>query len=164
MSQKVLWAPWRMEYLRPEEKGGACVFCALPGQEDPREALILEKGKTVYTVLNKYPYNRGHLMIIPFEHKASLGALSESSRHALMDAAARALDVLQRTFNPDGFNLGLNQGRAAGAGIPEHLHLHIVPRWNGDTNFMPVLSETKSLPQHLMATYDAIKENFHKKD
>ncbi|MCB0417764.1 MAG: HIT domain-containing protein [Bdellovibrionales bacterium] len=163
MSKKVLWAPWRMEYLRPEEKGEECIFCALPGQKDPREALIVDKGELVYTVLNKYPYNSGHLMIIPLEHKPSLSELSPKVHHALIDAAAVAMDVVQRALKPEGFNLGLNQGRAAGAGIPEHLHLHIVPRWSGDTNFMPVISETKSLPQHLMATYDAIKENFQKK-
>ncbi|MCB0403287.1 MAG: HIT domain-containing protein [Bdellovibrionales bacterium] len=163
MSKKVLWAPWRMEYLQPEEKNDSCVFCELPSKANPREALIVDQGKAVYTVLNKYPYNSGHLMIIPLEHKAALTDLHASVLHALMEGASAAMDALERAFHPDGFNVGLNQGRAAGAGIPAHLHLHVVPRWNGDTNFMPVLSETKSLPQHLLATYDAIKENFHKK-
>lgn len=163
MTKKVLWAPWRMEYLQPLSSKSGCIFCQLPQEVDARTALILDRRENVYTVLNKYPYNSGHLMIVPMKHQATLSDLDSATRTELMDCAAAAIEVLQRSYKPDGFNMGINQGRSAGAGIPEHLHFHVVPRWNGDTNFMPVLAETKSLPQHLMAIYDTIKEHFHKK-
>ncbi|MBI4260872.1 MAG: HIT domain-containing protein [Actinobacteria bacterium] len=152
-----LWSPWRMEYItaaRDESTG--CIFCELPERDDA-EALILYRGERGFVVLNAYPYNPGHLMVAPFRHVADLGELDDDE---VLDVG-RLLQVAERTLreemSPDGFNLGMNLGRVAGAGVPGHLHWHVVPRWNGDTNFMPVVGETRVLPESLEDTYRKLR-------
>ena len=159
-----LWAPWRLQYIknadRMNEEG--CIFCDLPAEDrgHDRDNLILHRGKLSFVIMNRFPYNNGHLMVVPYQHTGSLERLSAEERLELMDLVARSVAVLQRAFSPHGFNIGMNLGRTAGAGIDEHLHFHIVPRWNGDTNFMPVLADTKVISAGLMETYDRLKEFF----
>ena len=156
-----LWAPWRMEYISgasaqayPE---GACVLC-LMGEESPNEEnLILHKGTACYTIMNLFPYINGHLMVLPYRHIASLADLAKDERLEMFEQADLSERVLNRAMKPDGFNVGMNLGRVAGAGIADHLHLHIVPRWNGDTNFMPVLGETRVISEALSETYLELK-------
>jgi ATP adenylyltransferase len=153
MSLTHLWAPWRMEFIKGKAPQG-CVFCDLPAEQNDRENLIVHRGKEAFIILNKYPYNNGHVLIVPNLHVATLLEVPDSAlteMNALSKKAMRALDAI---YNPQGYNMGINQGEAAGAGVKHHIHLHIVPRWMGDTNFMPVLAETKSLPQHLLTSFD----------
>ncbi|MDR7545327.1 MAG: HIT domain-containing protein [Armatimonadota bacterium] len=152
-----LWAPWRLSYVAgPREPG--CVFCQVPQAGDDRAALIVHRGELVYVLLNRYPYNSGHLMVVPFRHVARLDQLSADEAEALIRLTGQAIAGLERAMAAEGFNVGLNLGRAAGAGIEDHLHVHVVPRWAGDTNFMPVLGDTKVLPQHLDETYSRVAE------
>jgi ATP adenylyltransferase len=147
-----LWAPWRLSYVAgPKDPG--CVFCAAPAAGDDRAALIAHRGALAFVILNRFPYNSGHLMVVPFRHVARLDDLSPEESRAMMDLTSLAILGLDRALSPEGFNVGMNLGRAAGAGIEAHLHMHVVPRWVGDTNFMPVLDDTKVLPQHLDETY-----------
>ncbi len=142
-----LWAPWRMQYINNAESPG-CIFCDKPGLED-REALIVHRGEHGFLMLNAFPYNNGHLLAAPYQHTAEISELEPGARLELMDLVDRGMALLRRMGRPDGFNVGINLGRVAGAGITDHIHLHIVPRWNGDTNFMPVLADTKVLPEAL---------------
>lgn len=148
-----------MEFLKgPKEDG--CVFCTRVGRKDDREDLILHRAKLSFVILNKYPYCNGHLMVVPNRHTAdfaSLTAAEAAEMHALTQHCVKALT---QSYEPGGFNLGMNLGAAGGAGIRDHLHWHIVPRWVGDTNFLPVLSETRSMPQHLFDSYDALTPYF----
>jgi ATP adenylyltransferase len=153
-----LWAPWRMAYIEVAAPPG-CVFCgrAEPsGEAADRERLILLRGRTCFITLNLYPYNNGHLMVAPYRHTADLPALARSEQDELMSLTRYCVRVLQHALRPDGFNIGMNLGRSAGAGIADHLHMHVVPRWNGDTNFMPVLGETRVLPEALFPSYDRL--------
>lgn len=162
MSLKHLWAPWRMEYLtsdKKEERVG-CVFCGLASSREDKKNLVVHRMERVFVVLNKYPYNNGHLMVIPYAHATDLTQLEDDSLGEMWRALRRAVKALQRAYRPEGFNIGMNLGLAGGAGIPGHLHLHVIPRWNGDTNFMPLIAETKALPQHLMTSYDQIHSQF----
>jgi len=152
---KQLWAPWRLQYIL-EEKQKECIFCTKPGENKDRENLILYRGKHVFTIMNLYPYNNGHLMVVPYEHVEDLSGLSKEVLCELIVVTEQCERILKRVFSAHGFNIGINIGRAAGAGIDEHIHIHIVPRWEGDTNFMPVLGETKVIPQHIFATYDLL--------
>ncbi|MBI3976820.1 MAG: HIT domain-containing protein [Chloroflexi bacterium] len=154
--KEILWTPWRMAYIVGTPKLG-CVLCEKPRGEHDRENLVLFRGPRAYVLMNLYPYNPGHLMVAPYQHAADLGELDAPTRAELMELTERATAVLRRTMNPHGFNLGMNLGRVAGAGIADHLHLHVVPRWEGDTNFMPVVGETKVLPETLEATYDRLR-------
>jgi len=153
-----LWAPWRMEYIKKCDEFPGCIFCVLPAQDKDRENLILHRGKTCFIMLNTFPYNTGHLMIAPFKHTADMYALSDEELLEISRTVRFAVKLLAETMQPDGFNLGVNLGRTAGAGVADHVHWHIVPRWNGDTNFMPVIADTKVLPESLLATYDKLKE------
>lgn len=148
-----LYAPWRMEYIKSAETPIGCVFCHLLADQRDEEHLILARGKTCFVLLNKYPYNPGHMMVIPLAHKGDLEALSPEEMLEFMQTTARMKTLLQAAMSPHGFNLGINLGRVAGAGVPDHVHIHLVPRWSGDSNFMPVLGETKVLPQALADTY-----------
>lgn len=156
---KRIWAPWRIPYLKgPKEE--VCVFCDRPGRADDARNLILHRGERVFVIMNLYPYTNGHLMIVPYDHTSSLDEVSA-------EAAAEAFALLQhcrkalvRVMHPQGFNVGVNLGKAAGAGIDEHVHLHIVPRWVGDTNFMPVLAETRVISEHIESTYVQLKPYF----
>jgi ATP adenylyltransferase len=160
----VLWAPWRMEFIKGEKPQG-CIFCDFPAQtgaEADRKNLILGRSPSSFAIFNKYPYNSGHLMIIPRRHTADFPSLSKAESEDLHGLLALAVRLLNQELKPDGMNIGMNLGRAAGAGIADHLHYHIVPRWNGDTNFMPVVSETKVIVEHLSATYDRLRPLFDK--
>ena len=147
-----LWAPWRMDYIAGEKPAG-CIFCRTG---DERELLVLYRSDSVQIMLNRYPYVSGHLLVSPLGHTAELDSLSDAQMLALFRGAALCREVLARTSAPDGFNIGCNLGKAAGAGVEDHLHLHVVPRWNGDSNFMPVLAGTQVLPEALLATYDRL--------
>ena len=158
---ETLWAPWRIGYIageNPPLPPGAtgCIFCDKPGAGDDAAHLVVARARTCFVLLNLYPYNNGHLMVAPYRHVARLEDLTDEEIAALMQAARRIEPVLRATLNPDGFNIGMNLGRVAGAGIDAHLHLHIVPRWSGDANFMPVLSDTKVIPQSLAAMRDLL--------
>ena len=145
MTERPLWAPWRIEYITAS-KGDQCIFC------DPDPAHLVERGERCVTILNAYPYAPGHVMVAPTRHVGDLEALDEHELLELMHRAQRVLAAQRIAMNPDGFNLGLNLGKVAGAGIADHLHLHVVPRWDGDNNFMPVLADTHVIPQALEET------------
>ncbi len=149
---KRLWAPWRYAYIAAPTVSG-CVLCEAPASGDEKAALILHRAQDGYLVLNKYPYNTGHLMAVPIRHVARPDELTPREGAELMALVGLGIRALAQAMEPDGFNVGMNLGRAAGAGIADHLHLHIVPRWAGDTNFMPVLGDVKVLPEHLDDTY-----------
>jgi ATP adenylyltransferase len=149
-----LWAPWRMSYIGGPRAEG-CVFCAQAGQSD-EEALIVHRGERSYAVLNLYPYASGHLMIVPFQHVAAPGDLDADERMEMWELLAQALQALERGLGAQGHNVGFNFGAAAGAGIEDHLHLHVVPRWSGDVNFMPVLADVRVMPQALSETRAAL--------
>lgn len=156
---ELLWAPWRLEYILGP-KPDSCVFC-LPEHRDEDEARgVLYRGKRCFIILNKYPYNNGHLMVTPFRHVMNLVELTDEERHEAMDLLNESARIVQQHFRPQGVNIGLNIGEAAGAGIKEHLHFHLVPRWNGDSSFMAVFSETRVIPEHLHAAYERLKPYF----
>jgi ATP adenylyltransferase len=157
---KRLWAPWRMEYITEEPRPG-CLFCRVrdePDDEDSR--LVVARGESATVILNKFPYNSGHSMVAPAVHKAALEELTDSEMAGFMREVQRTIRVLKSSLHPDGLNVGANLGRAAGAGIPDHVHLHIVPRWNGDTNFMPVLADVKMVNEHLLVTAEKLRAAF----
>lgn len=154
-----LWAPWRAEYIqKPGEKDG-CVFC-LAQTRDPKEALVLFKGAVSLVILNKFPYNSGHLMICPLRHVGKVEDVTPEEGFDTYRLVRHSIAALKKAFNPDGFNVGMNVGKAAGAGIADHLHMHIVPRWNGDMNFMPVLADVKIISEHLLQTYEKLRPSF----
>jgi len=152
-----LWSPWRMTYIQNHQHEDHCVFCDEPIQPDCAENLIVFRGKRAFVILNRYPYTSGHLMIVPFDHQPSLELLDAETRAELMELASQSIRVLQSEYAPQGFNLGINIGEAAGAGILGHVHLHVVPRWKGDTNFMSTLGDTRVLPEALEDTWRRIK-------
>jgi len=154
-----LWAPWRMEYILSEDKAPGCIFC-LATDGRGVDNLVLGVGRSSLVMMNKYPYNNGHLLAAPHRHVPDLASLSPEEKSDLMATVELAIDALRRHMNPDGFNVGLNLGRVAGAGIEEHLHFHVVPRWAGDTNFMTVLAEVRSVPEHIRATHAKLKPYF----
>jgi ATP adenylyltransferase len=154
-----LWAPWRLSYIEAPRRDG-CVFCDQASQTD-EEALIVHRGEHCYVVLNLYPYGSGHMMILPFRHVSSPGDLNADERAELWALLDRALAATSEGLNAQGHNVGFNLGTAAGAGIADHLHLHVVPRWHGDVNFMPVLADVRVMPQHLSETRAAIVAAWH---
>ncbi|MBD3315012.1 MAG: HIT domain-containing protein [Chitinivibrionales bacterium] len=156
-----IWAPWRMTYIAGIDKNDdGCVFCRKPQGADDEEGLILYRGKRCYVLQNLYPYNNGHLMIVPYTHTSDPATLDDESSLELWRLTMKSKAALKAAFHPDGFNIGMNIERVAGAGIDQHIHLHIVPRWSGDTNFMPVVGETKVISQALSDTYKALKRYF----
>jgi ATP adenylyltransferase len=153
-----LWAPWRMEYIDSAREGeGGCIFCDLPAEGDDEKSYILIRSKRAFAILNKFPYNSGHLMIAPFRHVGEVEQLEDEEALDLHHLLQKSLKALKEAMKPDGFNIGMNLGQVAGAGIPDHLHWHVVPRWNGDTNFMPVVGETKVLPEQLAQSYEKLR-------
>ena len=160
MSREVLWAPWRLNYIvaTKDNPEGGCFICRGLADQADRENLVVWRGPQSVVLLNRFPYNNGHLLVAPAAHKATLAELTESEMVDLMHAQRRMIEVLDQVLEPHGYNVGLNLGRVAGAGLPGHLHWHIVPRWNGDTNFMPVVSETRVIVQSLESLYDLMKE------
>ncbi len=157
--QQPLWAPWRMAYIGRTGPSRECIFCAAP-TGDRRDRLLLGTTPASLVMLNRYPYQSGHVMIAPRRHTASLPDLPAAEHADLAETLRRALAALGEALAPEGFNVGMNLGRPAGAGIVDHLHWHIVPRWSGDTNFMPMLAEVRVMPQHLLETYDRLHPAF----
>ncbi len=162
---KKLWAPWRMKYIsnidNPKEDG--CIFCTKPKENNDEKNLIIAKYNTCFVIMNLYPYNNGHLLVIPYKHTNSLSDLSKEEKLELIQTVDDSILKLKEVLKPDGFNVGLNLGRTAGAGIDTHIHFHIVPRWNGDTNFMPVLDDTRVISESLSDCYKRLKKAFHAK-
>jgi ATP adenylyltransferase len=157
-----LWTPWRRAFVEgSDERSGECFLCTIAAEHDDRNNLVVFRAARVFVLLNRYPYNSGHLMVAPFVHTGDLAGLDAAIANELMQVTQRAVDVLQRVYQPEAFNIGMNLGRPAGAGVPDHLHVHVVPRWTGDTNFMPVIGETKVLPESLDQTYERIEPIFH---
>ena len=156
---KTLWAPWRMEFIEKEKPAG-CIFCLYPAEVRDRENLVLGRSAHSFVMLNRYPYNNGHLMVIPRRHVSDLCALSEEEYGDLQRLLRAATAILLEIYQPEGLNVGMNLGRIAGAGIDQHLHWHAVPRWGGDTNFMPVIGETKVMVEHLFCSYDRLRPKF----
>jgi ATP adenylyltransferase len=152
-----LWAPWRSDYVQAvDDKHEICIFCTLPAQKHDRDNLILFRGPTCFVIMNRYPYNNGHLMVVPNIHTASCSALDTATSGELWQLTCRCTAALRKIFHAEGFNIGMNIGRLAGAGIDQHIHMHVVPRWNGDTNFMPVVAMTKVISQSLLDGYDLL--------
>ena len=154
-----LWSPWRMEYIM-SKKGEGCIFCEKIADSDDEANFIPDRGETCYVMLNLYPYNNGHLMVSPYRHVPSPEQLEEDELTEMMLMVNRSLEALRQAMYPNGFNIGINIGKAAGAGIEGHVHIHIVPRWHGDTNFMPALSQTRVIPELLDETYQKLKASW----
>ena len=155
---KPLWAPWRLEYIQQADEVEGCVFC-LEAASDlvDSDSLLVRRGASTIAVLNKFPYSSGHLLVAPVRHVGELAGLTEEEALEVHAQAVASVEAVGRVYGPAGFNLGWNLGRAAGAGIADHVHLHVVPRWHGDTNFMPVLADVKVLPEHLLETRDRLR-------
>ncbi len=157
-SMRHLWASWRMKYIQHGPKENGCVFCSALAEHDSAENLIVMRGKHACVIMNKYPYTSGHVLITSIDHKASLVDLAPRTRAEMMELVTQFMTILNAIYNPEGFNVGINIGKAAGAGVLGHIHIHLVPRWNGDTNFMSTVGETRVLPETLAETYRRIRE------
>lgn len=159
-----MWSPWRMAYIAAGHEHGVedtgCVFCDLPARRDDDRTYILYRGARAFVIMNLYPYNNGHLMVVPYAHVDSVIPLDGATLTEMMVLIQRSQAIVGEMMRPQGFNIGVNQGRAAGAGIADHVHMHLVPRWVGDTNFMPALGDVRVMPQHLDETYALLKEGF----
>lgn len=151
-----LWAPWRLAYVQQAAEADGCVFCLEAGGVLGAESLVVHRGEAVVVLLNKFPYASGHLMVAPLRHTGVLADLSAGEAREIHELTVVALEVLQETYGPDAFNVGWNLGQVAGGSITGHLHEHVVPRWSGDTNFMPVLADVKVMPEHLLATRERL--------
>jgi ATP adenylyltransferase len=153
-----LWTPWRYRYIADAAKDDRCIFCeAIAANEDAKHLIVL-RGEKNFVILNRYPYTSGHVMVVPYTHVADLSAADSDALSEMMRLAQRVQTALAKTYNPQGYNLGMNLGRAAGAGITKHLHLHVLPRWSGDANFMTVVGETRVEPEELSTTYDRLRD------
>jgi ATP adenylyltransferase len=158
-----LWTPWRRAFIEgaaTDSPDAGCFLCVSPSREHDRANLIVARAEHTFVILNRYPYNNGHLMVAPYAHTGDLVRLAPEIASELMATVQQAVGALELEYRPDAFNIGMNLGRAAGAGVPDHLHVHVVPRWSGDTNFMPVLSDTKVLPETLDQTYERLEPRF----
>ena len=160
MGFKPLWTPWRGVLRRKRDEG--CVFCLLPKETDDKKNLILYRGQRNFVILNKFPYTCGHLMVVPFRHTAEISGVEKADWVEMMELMQHSEAALREGYRPEGINLGMNMGAAAGAGIKEHLHLHVVPRWTGDSNFLPLMSGSKPLPQTLQETFDLLHPIFRR--
>jgi ATP adenylyltransferase len=156
---KTLWAPWRLEFIEGDKPPG-CIFCLYPAEDRDRDRLILGRTAHSFVILNKYPYNNGHLLVVPRAHVASLDQLEDEAFLDLQRTLRLSIGVMKDFCSPEGMNVGMNLGHCAGAGIADHLHWHVVPRWVGDVNFMPVLAETRVVPEHLLRTWDRLRPAF----
>ena len=154
-----IWAPWRIEYILMEKPEG-CILCEKPEEDKDEQNYILYRGDKNFIILNSYPYNPGHLMVAPYRHTGNLEELTGEERNEHFEMVSRAIRALREAFNPGGFNIGANIGKVAGTGIDDHFHSHIVPRWQGDTNYMPVLADVRVLPEALAGTYKKLKGKF----
>jgi ATP adenylyltransferase len=149
---KRLWAPWRLEYIQSADEQEGCFLCDAAASDDDEAQLVVHRGERAFVLLNKFPYAAGHALVAPYRHGRSFDDLDDDEALEIHQLGAQALAALRAAYAPEGFNVGWNIGRVAGAGVPEHAHLHVVPRWKGDTNFMPVLGDVKVIPEHLLAT------------
>ncbi len=162
MANYRIWAPWRLEYVKDAAKDNEdeCIFCAKPAADDDEANLIVHRGRLCFVILNLFPYTNGHLMVAPYEHTAALQDLDAETVAEMMALAQTAMRRLEEVYAPQGYNVGFNQGRIAGAGFENHIHMHVVARWGGDTNFMPVLADTRVMPQTPQQSYEALKGGF----
>jgi ATP adenylyltransferase len=149
-----------MEYIENSNKEEGCIFCNAQAKEDGAESLIAFRGERAYVILNRFPYTSGHLMVVPFEHKANFEELDPPTRAEMMELTSQCMTILRKVYRPEAFNMGANIGEPAGAGVKEHVHIHIVPRWTGDTNFMSTVGETRVLPELLEQTYERVRKGF----
>lgn len=154
----LLWAPWRLQYIEMDTSTGGCIFVDLPAQSEDRANLILYRGAHSFVIMNAFPYTNGHLMVAPYKHTAEISDLEDETLLEINQMLGHCVRWIRAAYNPDGFNIGINLGKAAGAGIPTHIHWHIVPRWSGDTNFMTTVGQVRVLPQSLEDSYDRLKE------
>lgn len=152
-----IWTPWRMKYIQENQPDNACIFCLAAESHEDEQNLVFYRGAHVYMILNRYPYTSGHVMAVPYVHQARLQDLTQATRAEMMELVNWAVQVLKIVYDPDGFNVGLNLGEMAGAGVADHLHMHVVPRWAGDTNFMSSVGETRVLPEALDETFRRVK-------
>jgi ATP adenylyltransferase len=162
LAEQRLWAPWRRPYIQKSGGGDDCIFCSKPALGDDEKALIAHRGERCFVMLNAFPYNPGHVMVAPFEHTARLQDLDEPTSAELMGLAQRSLRALEDGYTPEGFNIGVNLGKIAGAGVADHVHLHVVPRWAGDTNFMPVVGDTRVISEGLDESYRTVRDALSK--
>ena len=162
MANYRIWAPWRLEYVKDaaKDKEEECIFCTKPAEDDDEANFIVHRGAQCYVILNLFPYTNGHLMVAPYEHVGALQDLDADTVAEIMALAQKAMRRLEEVYSPQGYNVGFNQGRIAGAGFENHIHMHVVPRWGGDTNFMPVLADTRVMPQTLQQSYEALRGGF----
>ncbi len=157
---KQMWAPWRIDYILDEDREDGCIFCKKAASDKDEENLIVHRADDGYIMMNKYPYNNGHLLVIPYKHVPDICELSADENSSLTQGVCRSIEVLRSVMKAEGFNIGINLGAVAGSGMDDHVHYHVVPRWNGDTNIMPVLADVKVIPEHLRSTYRKLKERF----
>jgi ATP adenylyltransferase len=158
-----LWTPWRRAFIESASSGASdqgCFLCTSPAEQKDEENLLVHRDERVFVILNRYPYNSGHLLVAPYAHTGDFAALDALTATDLMHVTQRSVGILKREYRPHAFNVGLNLGRTAGAGLPDHLHVHVVPRWEGDTNFMPIAAETKVMPESLDQTYARLAPHF----
>jgi ATP adenylyltransferase len=155
-----LWTPWRFEYIRSADLERTCVFCRMLEERRDEENYLLYRGRTSYVILNLFPYTSGHLLIVANRHIASLSEATPEERHEIIDLARQSEEALRKEYQPGGFNMGFNLGRIAGAGVEKHLHMHVLPRWAGDSNFVSVIGETRVLPEELPATFQRLRPYF----
>jgi len=155
-----LWSPWRYKYIASADRQEGCVFCRIEQDQKDEENYLVYRAGLNFIILNLFPYTSGHLMIVPYEHVASFPGINEATTTEMIQLAKRAQVALEAEYHPDGFNIGMNLGRSAGAGVADHLHLHVVPRWNGDANFVSIIGETRVLPEDLSTTYEKLKRHF----
>jgi ATP adenylyltransferase len=155
-----LWSPWRMKYIENHEKAGACIFCEALLQEDSALNLVIYRSSLSFVILNRFPYTNGHLMVVPNSHQPSIEELDQATRSEMMELVSQSMQVIRAEYHPEAFNIGANIGAAAGAGVAEHVHIHIVPRWAGDTNFMSTVGETRVLPEELDETYRRLAQHW----
>jgi ATP adenylyltransferase len=157
-----IWAPWRIDYIVGEEKEPGCIFCTKPASERDDDNLIVHRADGAFTMMNKFPYNNGHVLIVPYRHVPDICALDSQENSLLVQEVCRAIQTLKLVMQAEGFNVGINMGKVAGAGYDEHVHYHIVPRWTGDTNILPVLADVKIIPEHLRSTCKKLREGFNR--
>ena len=155
---KQIWAPWRIKYILKDKPDG-CIFCEKLNEDDDEKNYIIERGTNSFSILNLYPYNNGHIMVVPNKHTSGIDDLDDNTLSEMMNLVKRSIKSLKNSLQPEGFNVGANIGKIAGAGIEDHVHIHIVPRWSADTNFMPILSNTDVIPEGLDETYNKIKKS-----
>lgn len=164
MTLKKIWAPWRIDYIENPKKEDGCFFCKYPKENDDKKRLILYRGKNAFVIMNYYPYTNGHLMISPYKHVSELSDLDNDTKIEIMNLIQKCTNVLKKAMKAEGFNIGINIGPVAGAGVKDHLHVHIVPRWTGDTNFMPIFGNIKIISEGLQQTWEKLRKEFYRKD